>query len=100
VIGAVLGHPALSGVPLGRVLRILLEGVRDALGAYRGLIMHPARAKRADPQGAALVIGDDGGLLGVLLLLARDEGAPSRLVRSGTTHLDLGAVQPDRKSVV
>jgi hypothetical protein len=52
-------------------------------------------AERAGPQGAALLVGGDGGLPGVLLLLARDEGAAAGLSRAGPPDRHFGAVQAD-----
>jgi len=46
------------------------------------------------PQRAPPVVGHDGGLHRVLLLLARDERPPTAPTRTGPTHLDLGGVQP------
>lgn len=39
-------------------------------------------------------VGHDGGLHGVLLLLAPDERPPTAPARLGPAHLDLGGVQP------
>jgi hypothetical protein len=55
--------------------------------------MRPGR-NAPGPQGAALPAGDDGGLLGVHFLLARDEGAPAGLVRAGAPDLHFGAINP------
>jgi hypothetical protein len=59
-----------------------------------GLVVHAPRAERAGPQGASLGAGGDGGLLGVLLFLARDEGAAAGL-SAGPSDLHFGAVQAD-----
>jgi GNAT superfamily N-acetyltransferase len=48
----------------------ILEG---ALGAHGRLIGHPARPDHPAERGAALSVTEDGGLDGVLFLLARDE---------------------------
>ena len=56
--------------------------------------MRPGRNAPA-PQGAALLVGGDGGLLGVLLFLARDEGAAAGLSGTGPSDLHFGAVQAD-----
>ena len=55
--------------------------------------MHAAGAERACPQGASLAVGDHGGLLGVHLLLARDECAAAGLVRAGAPDLHFRAVE-------
>ena len=55
--------------------------------------MRPGR--NAPAQGAALLAGDDGGLLGVLLLLARDERAAARFPGTGASDLHFCAVQAD-----
>ena len=60
--------------------------------ADRGLVVHAAGAERAGPQGAAVRAGDDGGLLRVLLLLARHERAAAGLARAGAPDLHFGAV--------
>jgi len=55
--------------------------------------MRPGRKAPAH-RGAALLVADDGGLLGVLLHLAGDERPAAGLVRPGAAHADLGAVDP------
>lgn len=56
--------------------------------------MHPARSQGIGPKRAALVVGDDGGLHGVLLLLARDDRPASATAGRRPADLDLGGVQP------
>jgi hypothetical protein len=46
------------------------EQVFDAFGLERGLVVHPAWPVGADPQRAALAVGSDGALVGVLPPLA------------------------------
>src|SRR5260370_22242366 len=92
MVWALLGRAAVSGVGFGLDLGDLGEQVGDALGSDRGLVVHAARAERPRPQGAPLLVGDDGGLLGVHLLLAGDERLPAGLVRAGAADLDLGAL--------
>jgi len=71
----------------------LLKEAGDALGLNGGLVVHAPGAERAGPQGAAVLVGDDGGLRGVLLFLARDEGAAAGLAGAGAPDLHFGAVQ-------
>ncbi|RPK65711.1 hypothetical protein EES44_13140 [Streptomyces sp. ADI96-15] len=70
-------QPPVALVDLGRHLRVEPELLGDTLGAHRGLVVHAARAVRTRPQQTALAVADGGGLDGVLLLLAGDEGPPS-----------------------
>ncbi|OKI25608.1 hypothetical protein A6A07_30540 [Streptomyces sp. CB03911] len=58
----------------------LPEEVVDALASYGGGVVHASWAEVAGPQGAALCVGDDGGLHRVLLLLAGHEGPRSAAV--------------------
>ena len=51
-------------------------------------------AERPGPQGASLLVGDDGGLLRVQLLLARDERPPPGPARARAADLHLRAVDP------
>jgi len=66
-----LGQAPVPGVDLGLDLGKLLEQVGGALGPHSRLVVHTAGAERPRPQRASLAVGDDGGLLGVHLLLAR-----------------------------
>src|SRR6266702_4451141 len=94
LVGELLGQSSISGVDLRLDLRVALEQVADALGLHSGLVVHAAGPKRPGPQRAALFIGDDGGLFGVLLHFPGHERAAAGFVRTGASDPDLGAVDP------
>jgi hypothetical protein len=93
LVGELLGHAAVPGVDFGFDLGELSEQVGDALGPHRSLVVHAPGAERARPQGTALLVGDDGGLLRVLLFLARYERAASGLARARASHLHFRPVE-------
>jgi hypothetical protein len=68
----------------------------DALAPYRGGVVHPSWAEVSRPEGPAPFVRRDGGLHGVLLLLAGEDGPPSTARGDGPADLGLGGVQPQR----
>lgn len=72
----------------------VLETGADAFIACGGRVMHPSWSQGVGPECAALMVGDDGGLHRVLLLLPRDEGTASAAAGRGPADLDFGGVQP------
>ena len=98
LVGERLSQSPVPGVDLGLYLREPLEQVADAVGLQRRLVMHAARPERAGPQGGTGLVGDDGGLLGVLLLLPRDErpgpGRPGEGRRTCTSVPSIRSVTP------
>lgn len=72
----------------------VLEADPDAFVACGGRIAPPSRLQGVGPERAALAAGDDGGLHGVLLLLARDERPATAAAGCGTSDLHLGGIQP------
>ncbi|WSI71930.1 hypothetical protein OG599_18540 [Streptomyces sp. NBC_01335] len=58
---------------------MLVELLGDAVGAHRSLIVYATLAHDADGEGAAPAFTEEGGLDGVLLLLARNECLVTRL---------------------
>jgi hypothetical protein len=94
LVGELLGQSPVSSVHLGFDLGEPLEQVADALGFQRGLVVLAAGPEGPRPQRAALLVGDDGGLLGVLPHLPGDERPAAGLVRPRASDPDLGAVDP------
>jgi hypothetical protein len=95
LVGELLGQAPVSGVDFALDLGEPRVEIGGALGPQGSLVVHAPRAERAGPPGAALLAGGDGGLLGVLLFLARDEGAAAGLSGAGPSDLHFGAVQAD-----
>lgn len=86
---------------VGRPVRVCRRGrgqrfelLGDALGAHRGLVVHPARAVRAGPQQASLAVADGGGLDGVLLLLPETKARrPGRLALGRRTWVSAPSIR-------
>jgi len=74
---------------------VLEEEVLDAFGPHRCDIVHAPGTDGPGPQQPAPVIADDGGLLGVLFLLARDECPTAWPARPGAADLDLGTAEAE-----
>ncbi len=92
LVGELVGKSPVAFVDLGFHTWVGPEMFSDALGAHRGLIVHPARPHRPAPQGASLAVADGGGLDRVLLALAGDESGPSGASGPRPTDLGFGAV--------
>jgi hypothetical protein len=73
---------------------VLAEQVFGALGAQRGDVVHAAGPERPGPQQPPAPVADDGGLDGVLFLLARHKRPPPGPPGLGAADLHLGAVDP------
>jgi hypothetical protein len=99
LVGERLGQALVAAVDRGLHGGMLAQQVFDALGLGGGLVVHAARAYRPSPQGAALAVGDGGGLDGVLLLLAGDERPPPRAVGAWPAHRGLGPVNAQLDAV-
>ncbi len=65
----------------------------DAFAADGSRLVHALRAQVAGPQGATVLVGDDGCFPRVLFLLARHECPPPAAAGRGPADLDLGGVQ-------
>lgn len=91
-IGKCLGKPPVTGVHPGHDGRVVPQRLLDSLGLDGGLVVHPVRSHRPRPQGAALTVGDGGGLDRVLLALAGHKRPPAGPDGPGPADLGLGAV--------
>lgn len=93
LVGEPLGQSPAAHIVLCLDLRVPLEQVADPRGLHSRPVVHAPGAERPGPQGAALLAGDDDGLLGVLPHLPRDEGAAAGLASPRTAYPDLRTIQ-------
>src|SRR5262249_49139921 len=99
LVGVVVCQTAVAGVDQELHLAVPVEQVVDAFGTHGGLVVHVSGSGGPGPDRAAAGVGGDGGLDGVLFLLAGDERSTAGSVRRGSADLDLGTVQPNYEAL-